>query len=232
MRFSIWIGNLGKYNEGYLVGEWVDLPLEDDIEDIFTRIGIDVDRDEYFVADIDLDYPIFEYCEYPSISTLEEWSGRAVEAETYGEEALEKAQAAYEAGVDDDFFGLLEKADEWMVYDADLGHPGELAAEIAAQFGSVKDAFGESNLNLYFDYETFGQDYRWEAGSDDYIVNSCDKDFDIGWRVVEEFYGCIENVPDEEKERYFDYRKFEKDLQLDGTYISFGQYGRKTLAIY
>ena len=39
--------NLGKYNEGDLVGEWVDLPIdEDELEDVFKRIGISDEPDE------------------------------------------------------------------------------------------------------------------------------------------------------------------------------------------
>ena len=38
--FRIWIGNLGKYNEGELIGEWVDLPC-DDFDAVFERIRME-----------------------------------------------------------------------------------------------------------------------------------------------------------------------------------------------
>ena len=37
----IYLTNLGKYNEGQLVGEWVELPVtEEELEKVFERIGI------------------------------------------------------------------------------------------------------------------------------------------------------------------------------------------------
>lgn len=37
----IYLTNLGKYNEGMLVGEWVDLPVsEEELEKVFKRIGV------------------------------------------------------------------------------------------------------------------------------------------------------------------------------------------------
>ena len=41
LYFRAYITNLGKYNEGELVGEWVDFPIdEDEFNDILTRIEI------------------------------------------------------------------------------------------------------------------------------------------------------------------------------------------------
>ena len=38
-NIRIYIANLGKYNEGYLVGEWIDLPAtEEELEELYVRI--------------------------------------------------------------------------------------------------------------------------------------------------------------------------------------------------
>lgn len=68
--FRIWIGNLGKYNEGELVGEWVDLPC-DDFDEVFERIGINDEYEEIFIADHENDYG---YCvgEYDNLDMLNE----------------------------------------------------------------------------------------------------------------------------------------------------------------
>ena len=43
---KVWVGNLGKYNEGNLVGKWIELPIdEDDLEKVLESIGID--NEEY-----------------------------------------------------------------------------------------------------------------------------------------------------------------------------------------
>lgn len=38
-----YITNLGKYNEGKLVGKWIEFPItEEELEEVFEEIGIDV----------------------------------------------------------------------------------------------------------------------------------------------------------------------------------------------
>ena len=45
---SGYITNLGKYNEGYLIGEWIDFPISDeDLAAVLERIGISSKPDEY-----------------------------------------------------------------------------------------------------------------------------------------------------------------------------------------
>ena len=46
---SVWVGNLGKYNEGELVGEWFSMPCADfdeEWEELMEAIGIDGKRYE------------------------------------------------------------------------------------------------------------------------------------------------------------------------------------------
>ena len=39
--FEAFITNLGKYNEGFLVGEWVQFPVtNEEMQAVFKRIGI------------------------------------------------------------------------------------------------------------------------------------------------------------------------------------------------
>ena len=39
--FEAFITNLGKYNEGELVGEWVKFPsTQEELQNVFSRIGI------------------------------------------------------------------------------------------------------------------------------------------------------------------------------------------------
>lgn len=54
----IYLTNLGKYNEGELVGEWVDLPIEkENLQEVFKRIGIDGKQyEEYFITDYECDF--------------------------------------------------------------------------------------------------------------------------------------------------------------------------------
>lgn len=47
----VYIANLGKYNEGELVGDWFSFPLE--WEEIKERIGLNCYYEEYAVHDTD-----------------------------------------------------------------------------------------------------------------------------------------------------------------------------------
>lgn len=39
-RINIYITNLGKYNEGMLIGEWVKLPVDqNELQNVLNRIG-------------------------------------------------------------------------------------------------------------------------------------------------------------------------------------------------
>lgn len=68
----IYLTNLGKYNEGILQGEWVDLPIEEEeLKKVFERIGINKEYEEYFITDYETDLNI-EIGEYENIKELNE----------------------------------------------------------------------------------------------------------------------------------------------------------------
>ena len=59
--FKVFITNLGKYNEGYLLGEWVTLPTtRDELKEVFKRIGIGRNDEfgqtyeEWFITDYEV----------------------------------------------------------------------------------------------------------------------------------------------------------------------------------
>lgn len=75
--FRIFLTNLGKYNEGELVGEWVDLPCED-FDAVLKRIGVSDQPDEqgryyeeFFITDYESDYGVKVH-EYENLDHLNE----------------------------------------------------------------------------------------------------------------------------------------------------------------
>lgn len=51
-RIAIYLTNLGRYNEGVLMGEWVKLPIpKDKLQEVLDRIGINEQYEEYFISD-------------------------------------------------------------------------------------------------------------------------------------------------------------------------------------
>ena len=71
--FEAFVTNLGKYNEGCLVGEWVKLPVtNEEMQEVFRRIGIGRRYEEWFITDYDCpDAAIGKVLgEYESLSEL------------------------------------------------------------------------------------------------------------------------------------------------------------------
>lgn len=50
---NIWVGNLGKYNEGELKGGWLELPKEKEEIDEFLKkvVGLNDEYEEYMIND-------------------------------------------------------------------------------------------------------------------------------------------------------------------------------------
>ncbi len=91
----IYLTDLAAYNEGYLIGEWIELPcddLEDKVKTILKR-GDEaclsfVDHEEYFITDWECDYK--DIGEYDDIHALNEL---AETMEELDEDTLNKIQA-------------------------------------------------------------------------------------------------------------------------------------------
>ena len=145
-----YITNLGKYNEGELVGKWISLPIsEEELEQVLQEIGINEEYEEYFFTDYDCEVSL-NLSEYESIEHLNELAEKLESdvikavAELYGiEEAMETDE------------------DDWIVYfyihtDYDLGY------YIIEESGRY-DTSELGNLSNYIDYEAFGRDVRIEA---------------------------------------------------------------------
>ena len=74
----IFLTNLGKYNEGRLIGEWVELPCTDnELEAVKERIGISDEPDEngnyyeeWFITDYETDIYGVEIGEYDNLDKL------------------------------------------------------------------------------------------------------------------------------------------------------------------
>ena len=110
IEVNAWVGNLGKYNEGELVGEWVHFPVdEDEWEEVMKRIHIGEQVDpndprfgvyeEIFFADYDSKLPLFDmFGEYPSVKQLNELADEVEDIED--DEVFEAMMSEYAVDVD------------------------------------------------------------------------------------------------------------------------------------
>ncbi len=153
-----YVTNLGMYNEGCLVGEWVDLPLEEDFATILKRIEVDGERyEEYFVTDWesdDLEAVVATLGEYENLERLSELLERVEDAEVFN------AYIELEGG---DLEPAIESCNDGIVHllkgihtDYDLGY-------YWIEESGCYDLSSMGNLSNYFDYESFGRDVRLES---------------------------------------------------------------------
>lgn len=70
-EMRIYIANLGKYNEGELVGAWFTPPV--DFEEVKERIGLNDEYEEYAIHDYELPFEIDEYTPIEEVNRLCEW---------------------------------------------------------------------------------------------------------------------------------------------------------------
>ena len=88
---AVYIANLGKYNEGYLVGAWFTLPIDE--EDVKEKIGLNEQYEEYAIHDTD-NFPI-AIGEYVSIEELNEMYEMIEELPDYIVECLDEFISHY-----------------------------------------------------------------------------------------------------------------------------------------
>lgn len=201
--FEAFVTNLGKYNEGELVGEWVRFPTsEDEMKEVFTRIGIGaVDEfgrsyEEWFITDYDCSiHGVSDLLgEYESLDKLNYLASRLDELSS---SELEQFVAIMESGCDevsdvDDLINLTYNLDRYDFipdikdYD-DLGryYFFEGGYNSDNQFGSFVD---------YIDFERYGEDCAINEGGSltngGYLRPTGDS-----WNRY--FDGSHEDIPDE-----------------------------------
>lgn len=160
---KIYLTNLGKYNEGELVGEWVELPCTDEeLEAAKKRIGISDEPDEngnyyeeWFITDYETDISGLKVGEYDDLDELNELAETLDDLDEYEREIVE-AMISEGYSLDD----ALDGKDDCMIY-YNCEDMEDVAREYAEETGLL-DSIPE-NLQSYFDFEAYGRDMSFEG---------------------------------------------------------------------
>ena len=213
-----YITNLGKYNEGKLVGEWVRFPTtEEKMKKVFERIGIEPGApdgygghyEEWFITDYDCYVPgLMEAARLGEYENLDELNFLASKIMELDDCELDRFEAAMEVADETrsvkDIINLIDNPEKYEVYpgienDEDLGH------YYIEELGSIHLT---DEVRDYFDYEAYGRDIAIsEAGhytSYGYVKDSQDP-------FKEPYDGDPENIPDEYKVTGFVHEKKERN---------------------
>ena len=191
--FEAYITNLGKYNEGELVGETLKFPTTtEEVQGLLKRIGVDGIRyEEFFITSFDCDVlGLYDYLsEYENLDELNHLACLLSELDQGN---LEKFEAVIDSGEHTssvaDLINLAQNLDCYTLFpdiesDEDLGR-------YCMEDVDIPDA-----LRDYFDYEAYGRDIRIEADGHfapgGYVLNN-------GGKFIEHYHG-IEDIPAEHK---------------------------------
>ena len=159
---KIYLTNLGRYNEGYLVGKWVKLPVcEEVLDKVLKEIGINEYYEEYFITDYENDIVGIGdvISEYSSVQALNELAQRL---EELSDDEADKLGAVleYEACRSvSDVLELLDKLDEFDLL-TDVTDDEELGYYYAEEYRCIDIP---EHIQPYFDYEKFGRDVRLQS---------------------------------------------------------------------
>lgn len=157
-QMRIYIANLGKYNEGELVGAWFTPPV--DFDEVKEQIGLNDDYEEYAIHDYELP---FEIDEYTSIEEINRLCGLAEELEgtPIGEVASEIQHAFFNS-----FEEMVEHVDDIICY-PDYNDMSDVARYLIEETGDLGEI--PTQLQNYIDYEAFGRDLEMEGN---YLVTN------------------------------------------------------------
>ncbi len=194
-----YVTNLGKYNEGQLVGEWVKFPVsKEEMSAVLDRIGIGAEYEEIFITDYDTSlYGVSSQLgEYENLDKLNYLAGVIAELDASDREkyeaVLESGLSLGQEGID----GLINLAYNLDNYDMlpgveDEDDLGRYYAEL--MYGEdMEKKMGE--LANYIDFARYGSDCQInESGM--FTDKGYMRDTGCDWN--EYFDGSLEDIPDE-----------------------------------
>lgn len=174
---QVWIGNYGRYNEGDLVGAWLELPFEPDRLDSFLkdRCGVDATHEEYGIFDTDLGGPmgelgidVGEFADLEDLNILAEIATRAsdrdiISVKTYMDQRGTTVDAPLE------YANALLQADDIPFFEWTDGGEGYSSPEERYAYQYIEEVYGDisqlpsDTLAEHFDFEGYGRDLTFEG---------------------------------------------------------------------
>ncbi len=202
------VTNLGRYNEGYLDGEFLKLPATtEEVQALFQRIHVDgVRYEEIFITDYETDIPGLYDC-LSEYANLDELNYLAALLDDLDEGDREKFEATLSygdyTGSLKDLINLAQNLDCYEYYPG-ICDEDDLGRYMIDEMGSLEIP---EYLQNYIDYEAYGRDVSLEDSGtfteNGYIVNTGDS-------FIEQYNGR-DDLPEEYK--IFAYPAPEKSIR-------------------
>lgn len=209
-----WIGNLGKYNEGELVGKWVTFPTDSEtIAKMFEEIEIGREYEEHFIGDYDLNNTPALYDHLGEYESLEELNYLALTLDELDSDDLEKYDACIDSGVVSigsvaNAINLAKNMDCYVLY-SDIDDKYDLGYYYVHEAG-IYDIDSMGTLANYIDYEAFGRDIAYQQIGE-FTSNGYLEEVDS----MTTYYLSADDIPDEA--RLFSVVEVEESQYLKNT---------------
>ena len=209
---NVYIANLGAYNRGELIGQWVSLPMEEeDLNEVISEIlGND---EEYAIHDYESNLGL-EVGEYENIHQLNE---QLAKVEEYEVDLLGALTRNYGLTLEEAIIGLEDTHYFQLDKNTFMSDESNLAYAVIDELG-----FEGINLTYHFDWELFGRDLSYDL---DMILEGLEDDekeefYNMSNVALAEWYifdvvGSLDYLDRETLERYFDYESFGHDLMCE-----------------
>ena len=198
--FAAFITNLGKYNEGELVGEWVKFPTNaEEMKEVFKRIGIGQRDDfgqpyeEWFITDYDC-YVDGLYDKLGEYESLDELNYLASKLDEMSDSEYAQFQAGMEMGDHcgslQEIINLTENLDCYEIY-PHIEDYDDLGRYYIEELDAMQVP---EHLQNYIDYEAYGRDVAMDENG-----SFTDQGYvrDTGDRFCEYYDGERGSIPDE-----------------------------------
>ena len=198
--FAAFITNLGKYNEGELVGEWVKFPTTaEEMKEVFKRIGIGQRDDfgqpyeEWFITDYDC-YVDGLYDKLGEYESLDELNYLASKLDGMSNSEYAQFQAGMEMGDHcgslQEIINLTENLDCYEIY-PNIEDYDDLGRYYIEELEVMQVP---EHLQNYIDYEAYGRDVAMDENG-----SFTDQGYvrDTGDRFCEYYDGERGSIPDE-----------------------------------
>ena len=176
---NVWIGNLGKYNEGELVGDWLKLPVSKSELDNFLRekVGLQITQEEvenslakngvcyeeYMINDYETDLPIrlSEYENIYNLNLLAKIAENVSDMETINAYVDSQGEMTLE-----ELANLMEQENDIAYYkfsndNSFMSSEEKMGYEMAEVTGLI-DTLQKMQIEDFFDFEGYGR--SWENG--------------------------------------------------------------------
>ncbi len=153
---KIFLTNLGKYNEGHLIGEWVSLPIDNGkLEEVKKRIGINKHYEEMFITDYECDIDGVKVNEFDNIEELNEMAEVLEELDETDKEIIgaimSRGYSINEA---------IDKKDDVIIFD-DCNNMEAVAMQYCEECEILDEM--PKHLQSYFDFAAYGRDLEIEG---------------------------------------------------------------------